>query len=251
MVVGTFQLTPSIKHWTIWIGFFCTRNGKNCEFRDKMCVCVLTQLFPTLWSNGLWPPRFLCPWDFPGKNTRVGCPVFLQGGQPGSLESPWGRKSWTWLSTSTTTKYISSLGLRTCVWRYIHLQSLLLQFRRDMLWQWGHCPKICSCPNPLLQSPMRKAVQMTPLLNPDPNEIPTNVGIRPYSNELEELLWRSLIRCNSLPWCCNCKWKWKTPKTDTIHMVVHSFPISGFTLPCHVLRNGTYSITTGCEWQIV
>ena len=24
-------------------------------------------------SNGLWPARLLCPWDFPGKNARVGC----------------------------------------------------------------------------------------------------------------------------------------------------------------------------------
>jgi len=30
------------------------------------CVCV-------------WPLRFLCPWNFPGKNTAVGCHVLLQG----------------------------------------------------------------------------------------------------------------------------------------------------------------------------
>ena len=28
---------------------------------------------------GLWPIRLLCPWDFPGKNTGVGCHVLLQG----------------------------------------------------------------------------------------------------------------------------------------------------------------------------
>ena len=27
---------------------------------------------------GLWPIRFLCPWDFPGKNTGVGCHFLLQ-----------------------------------------------------------------------------------------------------------------------------------------------------------------------------
>ena len=32
-----------------------------------------------LWSHGLWPARLLCPWDFPGKNTGVGCHFFLQG----------------------------------------------------------------------------------------------------------------------------------------------------------------------------
>ena len=29
--------------------------------------------------RGLSPTRLLCPWDFPGKNTRVGCHFFLQG----------------------------------------------------------------------------------------------------------------------------------------------------------------------------
>ena len=27
----------------------------------------------------LWPTRLLCPWDFPGKNTGVGCHFLLQG----------------------------------------------------------------------------------------------------------------------------------------------------------------------------
>ena len=27
----------------------------------------------------LKPARFLCPWDFPGKNTEVGCHFLLQG----------------------------------------------------------------------------------------------------------------------------------------------------------------------------
>ena len=28
---------------------------------------------------GLQPSRILCPWDFPGKNTGVGCHFLLQG----------------------------------------------------------------------------------------------------------------------------------------------------------------------------
>ena len=32
-----------------------------------------------LGSNGLQPPRLLCPWDFPGKSTGVGCHFLLQG----------------------------------------------------------------------------------------------------------------------------------------------------------------------------
>ena len=33
----------------------------------------------SLWSHGLKPARLLCPWDFPGKNTGVGCYALLQG----------------------------------------------------------------------------------------------------------------------------------------------------------------------------
>ena len=34
---------------------------------------------PTLMrSHGLQPARLLCPWDFPGKNTGVGCHFLLQ-----------------------------------------------------------------------------------------------------------------------------------------------------------------------------
>ena len=30
-------------------------------------------------SSRLWPMKLRCPWDFPGKNTGVGCHFFLQG----------------------------------------------------------------------------------------------------------------------------------------------------------------------------
>ena len=31
----------------------------------------------SLWSHELQPPRLLCPWDFPGKSTGVGCHCLL------------------------------------------------------------------------------------------------------------------------------------------------------------------------------
>ena len=33
----------------------------------------------SLQPHGLQPARLLCPWDFPGKNTGVGCHSLLQG----------------------------------------------------------------------------------------------------------------------------------------------------------------------------
>ena len=33
----------------------------------------------SLWPHGLYLTRLLCPWDYPSKNTGVGCHSFLQG----------------------------------------------------------------------------------------------------------------------------------------------------------------------------
>ena len=39
-----------------------------------------TQLCLTLlWSRGVWPPRLLYRWDYPSKNTGMGCHFLLQG----------------------------------------------------------------------------------------------------------------------------------------------------------------------------
>ena len=41
--------------------------------------CSSTRVSDSLWSHGLYPARLLCPWDFPGKDTAVGCHSLLQG----------------------------------------------------------------------------------------------------------------------------------------------------------------------------
>ena len=45
-----------------------------------MCVCVFScsVVSDSLQPHGLWPARHLSLWDFPGKNTRVGCHFLLQ-----------------------------------------------------------------------------------------------------------------------------------------------------------------------------
>ena len=49
-------------------------------FKVHCCYCSVAKSCPTLlWCHGLYPARLLCPWDFPGKNTRVGCHFFFQG----------------------------------------------------------------------------------------------------------------------------------------------------------------------------
>ena len=39
-------------------------------------------------SNSFWPARLLCAWDFPGKNTGVGCHSLLQGIFPTQGSNP-------------------------------------------------------------------------------------------------------------------------------------------------------------------
>ena len=55
------------------------------ELNSKKCyVCVNSVLSYSLRLYGLWPTRLLCPWNFPGKNTGVGCHFLLQEIEPAS-----------------------------------------------------------------------------------------------------------------------------------------------------------------------
>ena len=56
----------------------------NTQTRDLLrypCVCAESlQSCLTLCDSMVYSPaRLLCPWDSPGKNTRVGCHALLQG----------------------------------------------------------------------------------------------------------------------------------------------------------------------------
>ena len=61
------------------ISMFCC-----CRLVSKSCLTPLR-------SHGLWPTRLFYPWDFPGKNTGVGCHFLLQGIFP---TQRWGRTSY-------------------------------------------------------------------------------------------------------------------------------------------------------------
>ena len=50
------------------------------ESQHSSCCCVSHSILSdSSLPQGLQPSRLLCPWDFPGKNTGVGCYFFLQG----------------------------------------------------------------------------------------------------------------------------------------------------------------------------
>ena len=63
-----------------WEGSF----GEEC-----MHVCsVISVVSDFLRPHGLQPTRLLCPWDFPSKNTGMGCHFLLQGTSPTQGSNP-------------------------------------------------------------------------------------------------------------------------------------------------------------------
>ena len=54
----------------------------------KSLMYQLCLLSLTLQPHGLQPPRLLCPWDSPGKNTGVGCHFLLWGIFPAQISNP-------------------------------------------------------------------------------------------------------------------------------------------------------------------
>ena len=60
--------------------------------RSECCCCLVTKSCPTLlWPHGRYPARLLYPWDFPGKNTGVGCHFLSRGSSPS--------RDWTHISS--------------------------------------------------------------------------------------------------------------------------------------------------------
>ena len=67
--------SPSPLKNTLTPGGALMRMNRNTLQLLEQCVCMcsVAQLCLTLQPHGLQPIRLLCPWDFPGKNTGVGC----------------------------------------------------------------------------------------------------------------------------------------------------------------------------------
>ena len=53
--------------------------GHNCHTIQPSRVCVRSVELDSLQPRGLQSSRLLCPWNFPGNYTGVGCHALLQG----------------------------------------------------------------------------------------------------------------------------------------------------------------------------
>ena len=56
----------------LFLKFACTR-------LQGVCACMPSHVWLFCDPRDCNPPRLLCPWDFPDKNTRLGCHFLLQG----------------------------------------------------------------------------------------------------------------------------------------------------------------------------
>ena len=66
-----FLFPFSFSFWSLYL---------TIEYLSFYCCSSVAKSCPTfLRPHGLKPARLLCPWDFPGKNTGVGCHFLFQG----------------------------------------------------------------------------------------------------------------------------------------------------------------------------
>ena len=57
-----------------------TKHLRNIPGEKQCCQKTMHSVMSdSLWPHGLQPARLLCLWNFPGKNTGVGCHFLLQG----------------------------------------------------------------------------------------------------------------------------------------------------------------------------
>ena len=74
-----------------WFYYFCLLTSLLATCTDDFLPLLYSCLWKwkwkwshsvvanSLWPHGLQPTRLLCPWNFPGKSTGVGCHFLLQG----------------------------------------------------------------------------------------------------------------------------------------------------------------------------
>ena len=75
------RLHPPLCFLRLLFHLMPTRNSSRSAVLKFLCVCVCmcSVMSDSLWPHGLQLTRVPCPWNFPDKNTRVGCHFILQG----------------------------------------------------------------------------------------------------------------------------------------------------------------------------
>ena len=69
----------STSMWCVESGVLLNILQQKGQPAAETCCLVPWVVSSSLWLHGLYPARLFCPWDFPNKNTGVGCRFLLQG----------------------------------------------------------------------------------------------------------------------------------------------------------------------------
>ena len=64
-----FKYRPILKTLSSCLQIEIVAVGNTIKTESASC----SVMSDSLWPHRLWPTRLLSPWDFPGKNTGVGC----------------------------------------------------------------------------------------------------------------------------------------------------------------------------------
>ena len=103
--------------------------SKVCVVCVCDCVCLHSVLSDSLWLHGLHPARLLCPYNFTGKNTGVGCHFLLQEIFPTSPV----RKEMYPQYRDWTHMYCVSFLNRQILYQLCHLEEVT-EIRRGRRW---------------------------------------------------------------------------------------------------------------------
>ena len=80
MILTTFSPTRSCRQaYMVRNLIFCQKESESEVTQSCLTLCH---------SHGLQPTRLLCLWDFPGRNTGMGCHFLLQGIFPTQGSNP-------------------------------------------------------------------------------------------------------------------------------------------------------------------
>ena len=86
------------------------------EFSINLSFYIINEC-DSLWSYGLQSTRLVCPWDFPHKNTGVGCHFLLQC-----------------MKVKSKVKSLSRVQLLATPWTAAHQAPLSMGFSRQEYW---------------------------------------------------------------------------------------------------------------------
>ena len=135
---------PSLVCWhtfeNIFWPYFCgTVFGFSMKSENVSPSIISNSLLP----YGLYPARLLCPWDFPGKNSGVGCHSLLQASSFRIFLLVWNVMSSIFICEKETYRLLCSAAMGTRPFSngfLMPLQFHPLPYFLSLVSSWVWCP---------------------------------------------------------------------------------------------------------------